>query len=136
MPSPSSCFRTSAIAAVGLTVGCMSATSPSSSGSNQFDALYDMSVTVPTQVTPSGLIVLSGFFHVSSGVISSSDNTLSGSVTDTFGDVSFTGPCPVGNTGGATFTGILDAGNPKFGQGKWVCSNGGASNSWRVYNGQ
>ena len=35
MPSPLSCFRTAAIGAVGLTVGCMSATDPSSSGSNQ-----------------------------------------------------------------------------------------------------
>ena len=42
-------------------------------------------------------------------MISSSDGTLSGSVTDTFGDVSFSGPCPVGNTGGATFTGIRGA---------------------------
>jgi hypothetical protein len=135
MSSASSCFRTAAIAALSLATGCIGATSPSSSGSNQFDGVYDMSVAVPTQVAPSGVIVVSGFFHVTSGVISSSDNTLSGSVTDTFGDVSFSGPCPVGNTGGATFAGIIDAGNPKFGQGTWTCSNGGASSSWRVYNG-
>jgi hypothetical protein len=135
MRCPSLRFRSGAFAAVGFTVGCLAATSPSSSG-RKYDGVYDMSVNVPPQVNPNGVIVVSGFFHVSSDVISSSDGTLSGSVTDTFGNVSFTGPCPVGNTGGATFTGVLNAGNPKFGQGTWRCNNGGASSSWRVYNGQ
>ena len=135
MSRPSHASRLAAAIALGFALGCVpSSTSPSSGGA-KYDGVYDMSVTVPPQVQPTP-IVLARFFFVTNGSISSSDNTLSGSVADNFGNVTFSGPCPVGNTGGATFTGILNAGNPKFGQGTWRCANGGASSSWRVYNGQ
>lgn len=104
-------------------------------GSNtQDDGTYDFSFVINHGGTLQ-TYVLPRYFIVTNGVISSSAGDLSGSVLDNFNNVRFTGPCPVGNTGGAVFTGILNLRNPKGGQGSWVCNNGGASLSWRAYNG-
>ena len=100
----------------------------------KYDGTYDFSFVINHNGTRE-TYVLSRYFIVTNGSISSNPAQLSGSVLDNFGNVRYSGPCPVGNTGGAVFTGILNAGNPKFGQGNWVCNNGGASESWRAYNG-
>jgi|SRR6185312_451193 len=117
-------------------VGCSAVsnvTTPTSSGA-KYDATYDFSEVQPT---PTGTTVFSAarYWRISNNVISSSDGRFSGSVTDNFGNLRATGPCPV-NGGSATFTGIVNAGNPKFGQGTYTCTTGGAGNSWHVYNGQ
>src|ERR1035437_8629273 len=103
------------------------------SGSNKYDGTYDFSFVINHNGTPE-TTVLSRYFKVTNGNISSNPPQLAGSVLDNFGNVNYSGPCPV-NSGNAVFTGILNAGNPKFGQGKWTCNNGGVSNTWRAYNG-
>lgn len=115
-----------------LLMGCSSITSPSGGGSaaNKYDGVYDYSVTVRAVVYQSPRA-----FVVTNGNISSNPAGFAGTVTDNFGNVRFSGPCPNGATGGAVYTGILNAGNPKFGQGKYTCNNGGAVDNWRVYNG-
>jgi hypothetical protein len=125
-----------AVAAAVVLGGCIKyPSSSSSSGLNAFDGTYNYSYQLNYAGTEQYYNNAAQFI-VSNGQISSNPSGFSGSVTDTFGDVSFQGPCPVGNTGGATFTGILDNGNPKFGQGTWTCNNGGASDHWSVNNGQ
>ncbi|HEV2644626.1 MAG TPA: hypothetical protein VGT98_18075, partial [Candidatus Elarobacter sp.] len=120
----------SLVVAISAISACSTATSPSSSSGGKYDGTYDFS---ETQNTPTGTTLFNAarYFTVANNVVSSSDGALRGGVTDNFGNVTFSGPCPV-NGGGATFTGILNAGNPKFGQGKWVCAIGGATNTWRV----
>lgn len=123
---------------VGLAVilGCAAAgdfAAPTTSGV-KYDGTYDFSEVQPT---PTGTTVFTAarYWRISNNVISSSDGRFTGSVLDTFGNVRATGPCPV-NGGTATYTGIVNAGNPKFGQGTYTCNTGGAGNSWHVYNGQ
>jgi hypothetical protein len=75
-------------------------------------------------------------FIISNGVISSNPAGFAGSVTDSTGNVSFTGPCPIsGNTGGATYIGQVVNDTPKFGQGTWTCTTGGVSDNWQVNGG-
>lgn len=115
-------------------VSCSAITSPySSSSGGKYDGTYDFS-EVQNNPTGTNVFVAARYVKITNSVLLSSDGRLSGSVTDNFGTVSFTGPCPV-NGGSARFTGLLDAGNPKGGLGKWVCTIGGATNSWRLYNG-
>ena len=128
-------YRHASLIVAGCAIAaCSTATSPSSSSGAKYDGTYDFS---ETQNTPTGTTLFNAarYFTVANNVVSSHDGALHGNVTDNFGNVAFNGPCPV-NGGGATFTGILNAGNPKFGQGKWVCTTGGATNTWRVNNGQ
>lgn len=101
----------------------------------KYDAVYDFSFVTSTPGGNQTIVLPAGFFIVKNGVISSSDNTLSGKVLDDFGNVQFTGPCPI-NNGTANFTGILNAGNPKFGQGNYTCQIGGITRTWRAYNGK
>jgi hypothetical protein len=98
------------------------------------DGTYDFSFVYNYNGTPM-TVVLPQYFIVTNGVISSNPAELSGSVLDGFGNVEFSGPCPVGD-GGAVFTGTLNLVNPLGGSGDWVCNVGGASNTWRAYNGQ
>jgi hypothetical protein len=115
-----------AIIAAALSGGCVAATDDEL---DRFDGTYDYSVTVTGSVYQ-----VSQSFYVTNGEISNSEGNFSGSVLDDFGNVEFTGPCPSGSTGGAVYTGILNEGNPKFGQGSWSCS-GSPGSTWRVYNG-
>lgn len=71
------------------------------------------------------------YMKITNGVIRSTDGAFYGSVLDTFGNVSFTGPCPVGS-GNATFTGVVSGAQ---GQGKYTCPSNGYTNSWHFYNG-
>lgn len=109
-----------------LSGGCVGATD---AGGDRFDGTYDYSVTVLGTVYQAPQS-----FFVTNGTISNSDGSFSGSVLDDFGNVEFTGPCPSGSTGGAVFSGILNEGNPNFGQGSWSCS-GSPGSTWRVFNG-
>ena len=102
------------------------------SGSSR-DGVYDFSFVFSQNGTPT-TVVLQQYFVVTNGNISSNPAELSGSVLDDFGNVEFTGPCPV-NGGNAQFTGTLNLVNPLGGQGGWTCDIGGASNTWRAYNG-
>ncbi len=101
----------------------------------KYDGTYDTSLTHPSQGGQETR-VFPRFFIVTNGTISSSDRTLSGSVTnETFGNVEFTGPCWA-NQFGARFTGILNAGSgSKFGEGTFTCNNGAPGGTWRVSNG-
>ena len=109
-------------------------TNPDTGG--KYDGVYDFSFVTSTPSGNQTIVLPAGFFIVKKGVISSSDNTLSGTVTnEEFGNVQFTGPCPI-NNGIANFTGILNAGNPKFGQGNYTCQIGGITRTWRAYNGK
>jgi hypothetical protein len=96
-------------------------------GTYDFSFAYDHNGTIETVVLPQ-------YFIVTNGVITSNPPELSGSVLDGFGNVSFSGPCPV-NGGGAQFTGTLNLPNPLGGEGEWQCGIGGVSNTWRAYNG-
>lgn len=113
----------------------LSAPSSGSSG-GKYDGVYDFSIVT---TSPSGnvtKVMPSGFFIIRNGKISSSDNTISGSVKDNFGTVEFTGPCPI-NGNGAKYTGLLSAlATPKAGHGEYVCNFGGITRTWRVYNGK
>lgn len=117
-----------ALALIGaLLSGCTGFTD--SGGLTRFDATYDYSVTVLGTV-----YAVDQSFYITDGVISNSEGSFSGEVVDDFGNVEFTGPCPSGSTGGAVFTGIVNEGNPNFGQGTWSCS-GSPGSTWRIYNG-
>ncbi len=81
-------------------------------------------------------------FIVKNGVISTNPPSLHGVLVDSFGNVSFQGPClaPANQgTGTATYTGILNGGNPKNGSGSWTCDAGssspGTTDHWSVLNG-
>jgi hypothetical protein len=107
------------------------------SGSNKYDATYDFSF-VHTNPPPDAdtTVVLSQFFIITDGTVSSSDGTLSGAVQDDdFGTVKFSGPCPINNDS-ADWEGIMDVlAGPKTGQGSYTCITGGISRTWRAYNG-
>ena len=136
--------RVAAIVAIGLSVLAMAAcpdfsslTSPStsSSGSAGFDGTYNFFFKYPS---PNGLASsnLSRFLIITNGVISSTDNTVSGSV-DHFGAVVFHSPCPI-NSSTATWTGNMNSSalsGSNFGQGTYTCSiaiGGGSSDSWQA----
>jgi hypothetical protein len=113
------------------------ATTPSSTGSGitTFDGTYSYSYQIDINNVEQSYNN-SAQFIVTNGVITSNPSGFSGSVTDSAGAVSFTGACPIsGNTGGATFTGTLDAASPMFGQGTWTCASGGVSDNWQVSDG-
>lgn len=114
------------------------ASSPSSTGTTgPFDGTYDYSFAWTDNGTQWNVNNLPAFFIVKNGVVSSTGGELSGRVTDNFGNVTFQGPCPNGSLEGANFTGILNAGNPKFGQGTYRCNGGGFDShmTWHVNNG-
>jgi pimeloyl-ACP methyl ester carboxylesterase len=75
---------------------------------------------------------------IRNGQVNSNDGSVRGTVDLTFGNITFTGPCPINNSV-ATFTGIMNqsalAGS-NFGQGNWQCSLaiGGteAQRSWQA----
>jgi hypothetical protein len=107
----------------------------SASGIATFDGTYSYSYQIDNSGTEQSNSNIAQFI-VSNGVISSSPAGLAGTVTDSTGDVSFTGPCPIsGNTGGATYIGQLANDTPKFGQGTWTCTSGGVSDHWQVNDG-
>ena len=113
--------------------------------SAKYDGTYDFSFVYATGSTTVTTQVLPRFFIVRNGIVSSSDGTVAGTVTNsTFGNVQFTGPCPHGDSLpnpnlSAIWTGILNAGSgPKFGEGNYVCRTPvgtPARNTWRAYNG-
>ncbi|MEI7950736.1 MAG: hypothetical protein WCI66_10950 [Gammaproteobacteria bacterium] len=101
-----------------------------------YDGTYDFYLVYPN---PGGAATLtvSRFFIVKDGVISSSDGTVTGTVTNsTTGAAQFTGPCWTSSGGTATFTGNLGAGSPKSGQGSYTCQNNINGGTWRVANGR
>ena len=100
---------------------------------NSRDGVYDFSFVYNNNGTPE-TVVLPQYFIVTNDVLSSNPQELSGFVLDDFGNVRFSGPCPV-NNGGAVFTGTLNLLNPMGGRGDWKCDIGGVSNTWRAYNG-
>jgi hypothetical protein len=113
-----------------------SSSSSAGSGITLFDGTYSYSYQIDNSGTEQSFNNTAQFI-VSNGAISSNPAGFSGTVTDSTGAVSFTGPCPIsGNTGGATYLGTLDNASPKFGQGTWTCTSGGVSDNWQVGNGQ
>lgn len=116
------------------TAGGSSSTS-SGSGIATFDGTYTYSYQIDNSGTEQSNSNVAQFI-VTNGVISSNPAGFAGTVTDSTGDVSFTGPCPIsGNTGGATYIGQLANDTPKFGQGTWTCTTGGVSDKWQVNDG-
>ncbi len=124
------------------TLGDSTDSSSSSSNSNgagsgitTFDGTYSYSYQIDNNGTEQSFNNTAQFI-VANGGITSNPAGFSGTVTDSLGDVSFTGPCPIsGNTGGATYVGTLADAAPKFGQGTWTCTTGGVSDNWQVSNG-
>ena len=116
---------------------CNKAPLTNNSSKVAYDGVYDFSIVTTSPSGNQTIVLPPGFFIVRNGIISSSDNTLSGSVTNfEFGNVVFTGPCHI-NNGSANFTGILDAlAAPKAGHGNYTCQIGGISRTWRAYNGR
>lgn len=112
-----------------------SSSTSTGSGIATFDGNYSYSYQIDNNGTEQSYNNTAQFI-VSNGGITSNPAGLSGTVTDSLGDVSFTGPCPIsGNTGGATYVGTLADATPKFGQGTWTCTTGGVSDNWQVSNG-
>ena len=118
---------------LGLTACQPAVTAPTSSALRQADATYDFSFVYNNNGTLQ-TVVLSRYLIVTNGIISSNPRESTGSVLDNFSNVRFSGPCPL-NSGGAVFTGALNLRNPKGGQGDWRCNIGGATLTWRAYNG-
>ena len=117
------------------TGGSTSTNSNGGSGITTFDGTYSYSYQIDNNGTEQSYNNTAQFI-VANGGITSNPAGLAGTVTDSLGDVSFTGPCPIsGNTGGATYVGTLANASPKFGQGTWTCSTGGVSDNWQVSNG-
>jgi hypothetical protein len=117
------------------TTGGSTSSTSSGSGITLFDGTYSYSYQIDNNGTEQSFNN-SAQFIVANGAITSNPAGLAGTVTDSTGSVSFTGPCPIsGNTGGATYVGTLDNATPKFGQGTWTCSSGGVSDNWQVSNG-
>jgi hypothetical protein len=116
------------------TAGGTSSTS-SGSGITTFDGTYSYSYQIDNNGTEQSNSNIAQFI-VSNGTITSNPAGFSGTVTDSAGDVSFVGPCPVPNSnGGATYIGQLANDTPKFGQGTWTCTTGGVSDNWQVTDG-
>ncbi|HZS62853.1 MAG TPA: hypothetical protein VFA43_26565 [Gemmatimonadaceae bacterium] len=109
--------------------------STSGSGIATFDGTYSYSYQIDNNGTEQSNSNVAQFI-VTNGVITSNPAGFAGTVTDSTGQVSFTGPCPIsGNTGGATYIGQLANDAPKFGQGTWTCTTGGVSDKWEVNDG-
>lgn len=123
---------------IGLTcllfVGCPGITIPGT-GSPNFDGTYNFFFKYPS---PSGQTSrsLSRYLIINNGVVSSSDNNVTGSV-DHFGAVRFQSPCPI-NSSTATWTGNMNASaqaGSNFGQGTYTCTiaiGGGSLDSWQA----
>jgi hypothetical protein len=118
------------------TLGDSTPTGLSSTSSGSGIAIFDGTYSYSYQINNNGTEQSNSniaLFLVSKGVISSNPAGFAGTVTDSTGSVSFTGPCPIsGNAGGATYIGTLANDTPKFGQGTWTCTTGGVSDNWQV----
>lgn len=111
--------------------------SPAPSGGGRYDGTYDFRLVYPTGPGNTTSRTTTRFFIVSGGRISSSDGTVSGSVTsESTGAVRFTGPCWTQSGGTATFTGTLEATTPKSGSGSYTCQNNIVGYTWSVSNGR
>jgi serine/threonine-protein kinase len=115
-----------------LTTCNTSTTSPdppsTTSSLTAYDGTYDYGVTVRGRT-----LSCSDCFYIIDGQIYNSEGSFSGRVTDSFGNLEFSGPCPtascLGNCG--TFTGQVNWGaGPGFGEGQWECPNGNTDRWW------
>jgi hypothetical protein len=113
------------------------APAPAPGAGTKYDGTYDFSIeTTGPGGSVSTIVLPAGFFRIRNGQITSSDNTLTGGVTDSsFGNVKFNGPCPI-NGDGAVYTGIMAALATKNGMGEYVCNFGGIHKMWHAYNGK
>ena len=106
-----------------------------SSGVSKFDGSYNFFFKYPS---PSGMKPqsLSRYLFIRTGVVTSSDGVVSGSV-DRWGTIRFQAPCPI-NSSTATYSGTMNASalsGSNFGQGTYTCSlaiGGGSLDSWQA----
>ncbi len=107
---------------------------PPALGIAKYDGAYDFTLTIPTGNGTQTTQTVRRFWHVSNGVVTSTDGTLRGTV-DGSGGVRFTGQCPI-NSELADWTGNLDwTAQPGFnhGEGRYVCRMPISGNlTWRV----
>ena len=107
-----------------------------SPGTTKYDGTYNFFFKNPGPGGVTESHTLARFLIIRSGVVSSSDGTVSGAV-DSFGAVRFTSPCTINNSV-ATWIGNMNASalaGSNFGQGTYTCSlaiGGGTSNSWQA----
>lgn len=116
------------------TFGTWTSKRTSTTTTGLFDGTYDFSFVHPVQ-GGTNTVPLSRFFTIKNGIISSSDGTIAGTVTES-GVVQFTGPCWTSSGGTATWTGTLSAGSPRSGQGNYTCQNNINGGTWSVTNGR
>ena len=132
--------RVASALAIGLSslilAGCPDLTSPTAGGGvSSFNGTYNFFFKYPS---PTGQTsrTLTNFLIINNGVISSSDNSVAGTV-DSFGTARFQSACPI-NSSTATWTGTMNASaqtGSNFGQGTYTCSiaiGGGTLDSWQA----
>ena len=100
----------------------------SGSASGGYDGTYDFAFVYSVQ-GGNQQRMLSQFFRVNGGNITSSDGTLRGSVASS-GATSFVGPCPI-NSEPADYLGNLSRSGS--GEGTYRCRFGGISRTWSVF---
>jgi hypothetical protein len=101
----------------------------SGSTSGGYDGTYDFAFVYTVSGAGNRQTMLSQFFRVNGGNITSSDGTLHGSVASS-GAASFVGPCPINNDPADYVGNLSRSGN---GEGTYRCRVGGISRTWSVY---
>ncbi len=101
---------------------------------SRFDGTYDYNVQFPTPGGGTSSVSCSNCVFIQNGNVTNIDGSFFGGVTDaSFGNVEFSGPCPVAGT--ASYDGILNEGNPKNGSGNYTCIENGVTGRWSFLNG-
>jgi hypothetical protein len=97
---------------------------PSPSPGGRFDGTYAFSFKYGCG--PGALCPGNATMFIRNGVVSSSDGALKGNVDNTFGKLTATSACPLGNGTIANWTGIMNVSalaGSNFGQGTYACTN-------------
>ena len=72
---------------------------------------------------------------IENGQISSSESHIYNAIFDSFGNIVFNGPCPIGSPAVGIFEGKIGGFHPNEWEGTWTCddgSSGGTESRWKI----
>ena len=99
-------------------------TTPTPTSGSKYDGTYNFFYKSPAPGGTTTSRTLTSFLIIRSGVVSSSDGTVHGTVDLNFGNITFTSGCPINSTT-ANWTGIMNQSaqsGSNFGQGTYQCT--------------
>ncbi|MGD0566550.1 MAG: hypothetical protein ABSA34_04370 [Candidatus Goldiibacteriota bacterium] len=121
---------------ISLTVflGCQNNNPASASASSSYNGTYNWSLTNVGGINSS----CSSCVFINNGQISNTDGSFSNLNIDSFGNISFNGPCPTGGVGPGYFSGKSGGLSRPQWSGTWTCAGGdagGPNSIWTIYQG-